>query len=155
MINYLCEWTCLSSSGSLISILVEHPHPTYDELLTELAWVEICAAFVCEFTNPFRRIMKQNGKERQKAWKEMGWREKVIFQRPQVGIMILFVTFVYKILGLAWKSMCVSKYLRLRSQSRLWPSLLLGSPRTDDHLILYNCSGVVEVSHTFTWYMQL
>jgi len=52
----------------MIEYLHEHPRPTYDELLTQLA-----------------SIMRNNGKERERAWKQVGLKEKVVFQRPQLG----------------------------------------------------------------------
>jgi len=52
----------------MIAYLYDNPDPTYDDLLSELAL-----------------IMRRNGKERQKAWKEAGLKEIVVFQRPQLG----------------------------------------------------------------------
>lgn len=52
----------------MIQYLYDNPQPTYNELLSALAG-----------------IMRNNGKERQRAWRRAGLREKVIIQRPQLG----------------------------------------------------------------------
>jgi len=52
----------------MVQYLDKDPKPTYDRLLSHLA-----------------QVMRENGKERQEAWKRAGQKEKVTFQRPQLG----------------------------------------------------------------------